>query len=67
MTNTQSKMRYTLIGYKQDYDPNESYETKNYYLTMGGVKSEHKITIADGKSTELMIELTYEKLDDLYD
>ena len=34
---------------------------------MGGVKSEHKIAIADGKSIEFMMELTYEKLDDLYD
>ena len=67
MMNNQCRLHYALIGYKQDFDPKKSFETKNYTVTVGGVRNRHDIAISDGKSTEFMMEYTFKKLENLRD
>ncbi len=64
--NNQANLRFSLIGYKPDYQlDEESMAKKSYNLTVGGVRSYYDVYLADGKSTEFIITCCYEKLAEL--
>ncbi len=64
--NDQANIRFSLIGYKPDYElDEESMAKRTDNLTVGGVRSYYDVYLADEKSTEFLITCCYEKLDKL--
>ena len=66
MTNSNSTLKFCLIGYKPDYDEDEEYEKKTYTVTgANGVRNYYTVGIANGKSIEFLITPCFEKFDEV--